>query len=257
MDDFERYGDYNEVDVAPKKRPVLKAIKYIAIFLIFAIIGFLVFRIFTINYYPDTMESFHFTDALKSHYAEKGGNIKVESVKLRAPYDDEKEGNFFADYVLICREAGTLQVTLRYNVSIADEFESSYGCKVDVENRDIFTFSLMTHVNGSSDKEFSSIGRLVYKDWDSFLMYRYVKLVFEDVDFAALDALDDKGTEETEDDEAISRWLALDIHVDGVQYKDSKTKEMVDKEFKILVYDNLGEQTKLSEYELSSEEVPQ
>lgn len=256
MDDFERYGDYNEVDVAPKKRPVLKAIKYIAIILIFSIIGFLIFRIFTINHYPGTMESFHFTDTLRSHYAENGGNIKVEEVELRAPYDDEKEGNFFADYVMICREAGTLQVTLRYNTSIADEFESAYGCKVDVENKDIFTFSLMYHVEGTAATEFVGTGHLVYAEWDSFLMYRYVKLVFEDVDFAALDALDDKGTPETEDDAPISRWLALDIHVDGVQYKDSKTKEMVDKEFKILVYDNLGEQTRLGSYELSSDEVP-
>ena len=251
MDDFERYGDYNEVDVAPKKRPVLKAIKYIAITLIFSIIGFLLFRIFTINYYPGTMDSFYFTDTLKAHYAQKDGNIKIESVKLRVPYDDESEGNFFGDYVMVCREAGTLQVTVRYNTSLTDEFERNYGCKVNMEDKSLFSFKLMCHDkgDGTTEAKWSEVGTLAYTEWDSFLMYRYVKLVFEDVDFEALHA---KGA----DGKDISRWLALDIHVDGVQYKDSKTKEMVDKEFKIHVYDNLGEQTRLGKYELSSDEVP-
>lgn len=252
MDDFERYGDYNEVDVAPKKKnPVLRFIKIIVLVLIFAIIGFLIFRIITINYYPDSMESLHFSNDLKAHYEERDGNIKILTQKLKAPYDDEKEGNFFCDNLLVCREAGTLQITLRYNTSLTEEFERNYGCKVDMENKTLFDFTLWRHdkVDGKAEDGWSQAGTLVYEEWDSFLMYRYVKLVFEDVDFEALHAKGEGG-------EDISRWLFLDVHVDGVKYKDSKTKQWVDKEFKILVYDNLEQWYHFEEYELSDDEVP-
>lgn len=248
MDDFERYGDYNEVDESPKKSPVLRAIKIIVLVLIFSIIGFIGFRLFTVNYYPDSMESLYYSEDLAAHYKEKGGNIKVLTQKLYAPYDDEKEGNFFCDYLRVCREAGTLQVTLRYNTSIGEEFEKSYGSKVDIEDKEIFDFTLWCHDKATG--EWTTAGTLVYEEWDSFLMYRYVKLVFEDVDFDKLHEKDESGN-------GISRWLFLDVHVDGVKYRDSKTKEWKDKEFKILVYENLEQYTRFKDYELSDDEVPQ
>ncbi len=238
MDDMERYGDYNEVDESPRKSPVLRIIKIVAIVLIFSIIGFLAFRLFTVNYYPKNMKSLHYSEALAEHYKAKGGDIKIVTQKLHAPYDDEKEGNFFCDHLRVCREAGTLQITVRYNISLSSELEEKYGCKVDMENRELFTFKLWR----SGDN--ADVGRLVYEEWDSFLMYRYVKLVFEDVDFSVLDNTDKEN------------WLALDIHVDGAKYKDSKTKQWVDKEFKVLVYENLETYTKFKEYKLASSEVP-
>ncbi|MBQ2876018.1 MAG: hypothetical protein IJE25_03325 [Clostridia bacterium] len=241
MDDMERYGDYNEVDESPRKSPVLRAIKLIAVVLIFAIIGFLAFRLFTVNYYPKNMKALEYTDALAAHYKEKGGNISVLTQKLKAPYDDEKDGNFFCDHLRVCREAGTLQITLRYNVSLSKEFKQDLGCDVDMENQELFTFRLWR----SGDQQY--VGTLAYVEWDSFMMYRYVKLVFEDVDFSVLEnsAKEDK-----------PNWLMLDIHVDGVQYKDKKTKEWLDKEFKILVYENREEWYHFKEYKLSKSEVP-
>lgn len=247
MDDFERYGDYNEVDFVPKKNPVLRVIKWVALILVFSIIGFFIFRIFTINYYPTKMKSLYFSEDLKAHYAEKNGNIKIWTQKLKAPYDDEKEGNFFCDYLMVCREAGTLQITLRYNESLTDEFEKNYGCKVDMEDRSLFEFTLWRH-----DKEsdtWTEAGNLVSARWDSFLMYRYVRLVFEDVDYEALHLKDEAG-------EKLSSWLFLDVHVDGVKYRDKKTKEWKDKEFKILVYENLEQWYHFKEYERSDHEVP-
>ena len=238
MDDMERYGDYNEVDESPRKSPVLKIIKIIALTLVFAIIGFLVFRLFTTNHYPKNMKDLYYSEALAEHYAANDGNIAIVTQKLKAPYDHEKEGNFFCNHLRVCREAGTLQITLRFNVSLSEELNEKYGCSVDMEDKEIYTFTLWRSGDGAT------VGNLVYEEWESFLMYRYVKLVFEDVDFSVLDNTDQPN------------WLFLDIHAEGVQYKDQKTKEMVDKEFKILIYENLETYTRFKEYKLSKSEVP-
>ena len=238
MDDMERYGDYNEIDTPPGKSPVLRVIKIVAVVLIFSIIGFVGFRIFTINYYPESVKSLHFGPALTDYYNKNNGNITVYTQKLYAPYDDEKDGNFFCDHLRFVREAGTLQVTMRYNIAVEENFQMKYGAKVDLENRGIFNFSLWR----SGDR--ASVGRLIHAEWDEFLMYRYVKLVFEDVDFSALD--------NTKED----NWLCLQITVDGVQQTDKKTGAKSDKLFRILVYENLEKYTGFKEYNRSPSEVP-
>ena len=88
MDDFERYGDYNEIEEAPKKSAVLKTIKIVAIIVCFSVIGVLGFRVFTFNYYPDSMTKLTFTDNLTAYYNERGGDIEVLTQKLRTRYDD-------------------------------------------------------------------------------------------------------------------------------------------------------------------------
>ena len=238
MDDMERYGDYNEIDTPPGKSPVLRVIKIVAVVLIFAIIGFVGFRIFTINYYPDSVKTLYFSDALTEYYNEKNGNITVYTQKLYAPYDDEKEGNFFCDHLRFVREAGTLQITMRFNISVEETLEQKYGTELDLENHEAFDFTLWRSGDGAT------VGRLVSAEWDSFLMYRYVRLVFEDVDFSVLDNTDK------------DNWLSLQLTVDGVQEKNKETGEKTDKLFRILVYENQEKYTGFKVYNLSSSEVP-
>ena len=64
-------------------------------------------------------------------------------------------------------------------------------------------------------------------------MYRYFKLVFDEVD------LDREGANEV-------KWLSLEIYVDGI-----------DEPFRIAIYENNSEHSEFSEYKLSSEEKPQ
>ena len=64
-------------------------------------------------------------------------------------------------------------------------------------------------------------------------MYRYFKLVFDEVD------LDREGANEV-------KWLALEIYVEGI-----------DEPFRIAIYENNSEHSEFSEYKLSSEEKPQ
>ena len=238
MDDMERYGDYNEIDVPPGKNPVLTLIKIVAVILIFAIIGFVGFRIFTINYYPKEMKSIYFTEALESYYNKHGGDITVYTQKLYAPYDDEKEGNFICDHLRFVPDAGHLQVTVRFNNSLFDDIERDYGIKLDPNDRSVFTFRLWL----SGDD--TGTGRLVDVVWDEFLMYQYAKVVFDEVDFDnVIGAKKDN-------------WICLEILIDGVQDKDKKTGEKHDRIYRIAVLENMEKYTSIKEYELKNSEVP-
>ncbi|MBO5907797.1 MAG: hypothetical protein J6Q85_06580 [Clostridia bacterium] len=236
MDDFERYGDYNEVEDAPKKSTGLKIIKAVAIVVCFSVIGLLAFRVFSFNFYPDAMKRVTFTDTLSSYYSERDGELEVLTQTLRTPYDDADKGNFFCDHLRIVKDAGYLQITVRYNESLRRVLLENYGTEVDIEDKTVFSFRLYKSGEGGE------VGRLVYTEWDSFMMYRYCKLVFEDVDFG------------TETDPV--NWIRLEIMIDGVQYTDKADNTKKDKVFMIPVYENNENYSKFSEYKLSSGEVP-
>ena len=234
MDDFERYGDYNEIeDEQPKKNILGLVLKIVSGVVCAAVIGIIGLRLFTFNYYPDSMKRLYFTDALTEHYVETGGNIGALTQKLRAPYDDADRGNFFCDRLIVIPDIGELQVALRYNVSIASSLADNYGLSdFDAENTSQFSFRLWR--NGSDGGSGSEIGTITAALWDSYAMYRYCKLVFDGVDF---------GLEEGEDK---IEWIRLEIFIEGIE-----------EPFMVAVYENNDDYASFSEYKLSKGEAPQ
>lgn len=233
MSDFERYGDYNEVDESPKKSRVLLVIKITALVLCFSVVALLLFRVFSFNYYPDSMKKLYFTDTLTAYYNEKGGDIGAKTQELRAPYDDAELGNFFCDNLIIIEELGEIQISLRYNVSLADTIKEKYGADFDPDDTSRFTFTL-TRSGGDESATGAAAGvpmesKLTACEWDSFMMYRYAKLVFDGVNF--------EGAE----------WIRLDIRIDGVEREEP---------FMVCIYENVSEYSEFTEYKLSSSEVP-
>lgn len=235
MDDLERYGDYNEIDEPPTKNRGALIIKIIAAVLIVAVVAVLGVRLYVFNYYPKNMKTIHFSPALTEHYNANDGDINALTQKMLYPYDDNDEGNFFASNLIVVREAGTLQVVLRYNVSLADSLKNNYGLE-DFNPDDTEQFSFRLWRDGAADgDEGCEVGRLVHTEWESFAMYRYAKLVFEDVDFGAADS-EDK-----------IEWIRLEIFVDGAEKEEP---------FMILIYENHAERSSFDEYTLSKKERP-
>ena len=236
MDDFERYGDYNEVDEPPTKNRMLSFIKIICIVLIFSVIGFLAFRMFTFNYYPKSVKQLYFNDTLTNFYNEKDGNIGALTQSLRAPYDDADAGNFFCDNLIVIPELGQLQVSVRYNTSLISVIEQELSLSgLSADDKDLFSFRL--YMSGDSEDEAEHIvGRLDYVGFDSFLMYRYYKLVFDGIDFK-MDSPDKVN------------WIRLEIFVNGAA--DDKPYSMV------AVYENNENYDHFKEYKLSGGEIPQ
>lgn len=237
MDDMERYGDYNEVDESPRKSPVLRFIKAIAVVLIFSVIGFLIFRLFTFNYYPEKMSKLYFTDGLREYYYANEGNIKAETQELRAAYDDADEGNFFCDNLIVVKDYGRLEVSVRYNVSLMEALSEKFKIEEpDPNDENIFSFRL--YRNGSFENSIDGVvGELVHIEWDSFLMYRYAKLVFDGIDFGSEDS-DDK-----------IKWLRLEIFMNGVEVSGDSEPFMVP------IYENNDQYSSFDEYKISSGEV--
>jgi hypothetical protein len=235
MEDFDRYGDYNEVDESPTKNPVLTFIKAFCVIFVFLVIAFVAFRVFTFNYYPKSMTTLHFNEALTEHYNEKGGEISALTQKLRAPYDDEDKGNFFCDNLIIIPEANQLQLSVRYNTSLIESLKAEL--KLDTlspDDKDNFSFRL--YKNGDSEDEAAHlIGTLDYAEFESFLMYRYYKLVFNEVDF------------EMDSDTPVN-WIRLEIFVNG---------QSGDKPYAMIaVYENHENYSTLKEYKTSGGERP-
>ncbi len=245
MDDMERYGDYNEVDEPPSKNKVLLAIKIVAIVLIFSVIGLLAFRLVMFNYYPNVMKSVYFNEKLTAFYNEKDGNIGAKTQTLKAPYDDAEEGNFMADYLVFIPELSQLQITIKINQNLynklAGEFKPAEGEEYSITS---FGFRLIKSEkredkeedkSGSEDKEIigSATGVISNALIDSFVMYDYIRLVFDEVDFTPSEN---------------GYWIWLEIFVDG--------DESGEPYGRILLLDTSETDYKIRDYELSGGEEP-
>lgn len=235
MEDIERYADYNEYeDDIPKgkKTPVMLILKILLALVAVAVIGLFAFRMIVYNYYPDTIENILFTEKLTAYYNETDGKIDAKTQKLRAPYDDPREGNFFADNLIIVEGIDHIQVSVRFNEALIDDLNAKHGLSLTPDDTSAFSFALSRN-HSSEDNVFVPIGTLTAVESDNAMMYRYFKLVFDDVE------LDRGGANEV-------KWLALAVYVEGI-----------DEPFRIAIYENNTEHSELADYKLGSKEKPQ
>ena len=234
MSDYELYGDYTEYedDIPKKKGPAGLIIKLVIAAACLSVVGILGFRIFLFNYYPEAMKSLYFTENLTEHYGEVGADMEALSQSYPYMYDDAEEGNFFGDCVLVVRDAGEIQCTIRYNSSVFERLSAKHGVELDPETT-VFRFTLERNPESEGGVA-EEIGELTYDGTKTVVMYTYRKLAFSGIDF---------GTGEDR-----IRWLRVRITIDGV--------DMGKEEYLIPIYHDHEQFDKFEEYELSENEVP-
>jgi len=233
MSDYERYGDYNEIeeDLPKSKNPVVVALKILIFVICVGVIGLIAFRMIAFNSYPASVKNVYFNEKLTSHYNENGGNIDIKTQKLLAPYDDEDEGNFFCKHLYVIDEIDQLQITVRYNTATVEKLSKELGIELDENSEDIFSYRLCASYG---DETGVVVGELTAEEYDKRLMYRYEKLVFDNVDFS----LDKEGS---------PYWIRLEITVKGVNS---------DKVYMIPIYENNEHYSTFKDYKLSGKEKP-
>lgn len=234
MEDFERYGDYNEIDEPPvkKKNVVLIILKLITALCCLGVVGILGFRMIIFNSYPESIKSIYFNDVLAEYYEQTDGNIGAKTQKLRAKYDDPDKGQFFCDNLIIIEGADQLQISVRYNASNLEDIRRSLKLDYELDSMDPDIFSFRLYDNYDNVYE-----NVTLASFESKLMYRYQKLVFDGVELAE------------NDEEEYPEWIRLEIFVKG--QTESEPYAMV------AIYENNEEFNTFTDYELSSVERPQ
>ena len=127
-------------------------------------------------------------------------------------------------------------------MSLMTKIEEEFGISLDRDSEDNFSYRLVAmRKNDTVDEDLPAeqLGtpmeaEVVAEEYDSFLMYRYVRLVFDGV------KLNDG--EENEVD-----WIRLEVTVNGVE---------LEKPYMIAIYLNDDERFPLVPYKLSSKEKP-
>ena len=233
MDDFERYSDYNEYeDDEPRSRGTVGLILKILVGVVVAsVVGLVAFRIIIFHHYPDSVKNIYFNEKLTAHYNEHDGDITALTQNMRAEYDNPDEGNFFASNLIVIPEINQLQFSVRYNTSLMTALEQKYGIKLDPDDPSNFNFSLAVLPLSKNDGTAYKTGTLSVCNFDESLMYRYYKLVFDDVDLSL------EGESEI--------WIRLEITVNGIT---------IEEPFMILVYEDTKTAT-FEEYKLSEKEL--
>ena len=233
MEDMERYGDYDETEDEERGRPhpIGTVLKVLVGAVILLVIGILSYRLFLFEYYPKEMKRLYYTDALTALYDSTGGDFEALTQELRFPYDDNELGSFFCDHLIVIPGAEELQVAVRLNVSAIDTIEERYGLSgLDRENTEYLSFKLR-------DNRGRVYEAPVYAATDSLAMYRYYKLVFDDIVFT-----------EGEDGLGAPEWIRLEVFVSGAAGDEPFSY--------VLIYEDNEAFSEFKEYKRSKEEVP-
>ncbi len=233
MEDFERYGDYNEIDESPvkKKNVVLIILKLVTALCCLGVVGILGFRMILFNNYPDSIKNIYFNETLTEYYEKTDGDIGAKTQKLRAKYDDPDKGQFFCDNLIVIEGADQIQISVRYNASNLEDIQRELKLEDALDGMDpeIFSFRLC-------DNYGTVYGELTQAAFESRLMYRYQKLVFDGVELGE----NEKGE--------YPEWIRLEIFVKG--QSSEKPYAMV------AIYENNEEFNIFTDYELSENEKP-
>lgn len=237
MEDLERYADYNDSDDdnPGKKSKVGLVLKILVGFVCISVIGVIAFRLILFNSYPDSIKNIYFNDKLTAFYNKTGGGIGAKTQDLRSPYDDPDKGNFFCDNLIVVPDIDQLQISVRFNISLIEALEEEYGVELDPDSENFLEFGLSKNPI-DENSEARAVGKLTYVKTDAKFMYKYYKLVFDEVDF---------GIGENEES---AKWIRLEIKVNGIDREHP---------FMILIYENNDVYAVFEDYELSNKEKPE
>ena len=142
------------------------------------------FRIYIAEHYPKDTVRMVFTPALTEYYHENEGAITAETQNIRFPYDSADDGNFFASGLIVVKDAGNLQVTVRYNESSLSKVAAFYKLAQTPTPEDgLFRYTLTaSYKTENKDGDYRTYTSS-YLSEDAAYMYRYGKLVFDGVEF--------------------------------------------------------------------------
>ena len=226
--DYEKYGDYTEYedDIPKSKSKTLLILKILIYVVCFAVVGVIVFRMVLFNYYPDSVKNIYFTEKLTEYYNQTDGQIGAKTQDLRAPYDDPDVANFFCDNLIVVAEIGQIQLSVRFNRSAIENMEALLELSdLDPNDPELLTFRL-----------YDNTGRIyenvAYAGRDTFAMYYYYKLVFEDIKFG----------------EDYPNWIRLEVFVKGQSSEEPFAM--------VPIYENNVDYSLFKDYELSGKEHP-
>ena len=246
MSDYERYGEYNrgedeEPEGPPRSRfsrVLSRTLKILIAVVLIAVCLMMAFRMVTSAYYPREMKRLYHTEALIAYAAALSEQPTVETQEIRVPFECEiltadslenatagrsQNGYFYADNLLLVRDAGSLQCSLRLNKQAVADIALDYDVPDLTMSETAFVFALRDDLGRTYQP-----GAILT---DSALFYHYMKLCFDGVDFTDVS------------------WLRLEIAVTGADMDAEGHPTLA-----ICVYENHEEYADFGSYRLRGDE---
>lgn len=247
MSDYELYGDYNRGEDEEPLGPassrfglvVKRLLKTLAILLLAAACLTIAFRMIVSGYYPQDAKRLYHTDALTEYASVNGEQPRVVTQKIRVPFESEilesneiektrsaksQNGYFCAANLLVVRETGSVQFSLRMNNQALKDIAAAYGVDEITSPEVAFEF-VLTDTEG---RRYSPTAVLT----DEALFYHYIKLCYDGVELADV------------------AWLRVEISVIGADMSIEEHPILA-----VCVYENHAEYASFDNYRLHRKEA--
>ena len=235
MSDYERYMDYDGVHDddhllhPPAKWVVVLKILckiFFALICVF-VVGTLVLRMVLAGWYPKSAKQLKMTPALAALYAEQG-TLTAYTQDMIAPWEDRTNGYFIADNLIVVKESGSVQLSVRINRQNYERIGAAAG-QSEQQAIDGLYFTLYY---GGEQTAYSYAPTSVSVETKFY--YDYYKICFDGINL---------------NDEI--PWYRLNVHINGTADTEEKPYAC------ILVYENNEEYSLFDPYQISRKELEQ
>lgn len=160
-----------------------KVLFFCLVLCIAAVFGAILFRIHIADHYPNDTTKTVFTPALEAHYRADPSGFEAFTQDIRFPYDDAKDGSFFAAALVVVPDADHVQLTVRYNKSSLPKVASHYKLPdVPAPADGLFRYTLTVSYNEDKDGKDYKTYECSYIAEDAAYMYRYARIAFDGVE---------------------------------------------------------------------------
>lgn len=234
MSDYERYMDYNGVHddddqlhpPAPWAVFFKKLCRWLFIAVAVGVIAIFAIRFAVAEWYPKMAKQLYLTDPLAAEYG-ASGELTVLTQEMLVPVEDRADGFYRADNLLVIRQTGSIQCSLRVNRHALDDMAERYGLSGADRVMDALSFTLYYK---DAEGTVYSYGT-AHVERDSHLWYEYVKICFDSVELENIP------------------WYRLNIHVEGVADTEEEPTACIG------IYQNNADYNRFDPYRPSREEL--
>lgn len=227
--DYDRGDDDDELYPPPKWVQILKKCVKIGFSLICIFsVGLLLGRMALMGYYPAFAKQLYTTDAIRAYYQTNGTLNPLTQISV-VKYEDRTTGFFFLDNIIVIKETGSLQCSLRVNRRAVEDIATHHGVEAPDDIIQFLSFSAYY----SDEKDIHLSYTPTHVEQKTQYLYHYYKICFDGVN------LEDN-----------IPWYRLNIHIQGKADTEAEPAAC------IALYQSHSEYAPLTPYKMSKEEWP-
>ena len=192
MDQEKELEEYSQTKLSPRRRRARRMIRYFFVFLILAVNVLIWWRVLFSDRIPGDLKKLTLTPALTEAYARDGAVDMFLQNHEEIIWEGKTRGYFWVPRALFIRNAGEVQLLIRYNNSTLSHIAEDFSLpSPPSRDSDVVDVTLVVRQSVTTEREGETLSEIIETRLQPSAdvlharknMYNYRKFVFDGIDF--------------------------------------------------------------------------